>query len=57
MTPPCLSIVAIAMGVVWKKRMKRISAARSGSVPSSRARLSTSERDAPGVPSEPNASL
>ena len=37
--------------------MKRISAARCGSLPSSRARLSTSVREAPGVPSAPNASL
>ena len=33
---PCLSTVAIAIGVFWKKRMKRTSAARCGSVPSSR---------------------
>src|ERR1700719_646521 len=37
--------------------MKRISAARCGSVPSSRARLSTRVREAPGVPSAPKASL
>ena len=37
--------------------MKRISAARCGSVPSSRARLSTSVREAPGVPSAPISEL
>ena len=37
--------------------MKRTSAARCGSVPSSRARLSTSVREAPGVPSAPKATL
>ena len=56
-TPPSRSTVAIAIGVLWKKRMKRISAARCGSVPSSRARLRTSVREAPGVPSAPKASL
>ena len=55
--PPVWSTVAIAIGVWWKKRMKRTSAARCGSVPSSRARLSTSVREAPGVPSAPKASL
>ena len=32
---PVLSTVAIAIGVFWKKRMKRTSAARCGSLPSS----------------------
>ena len=54
---PVLSTVAIAIGVFWKKRMKRTSAARCGSVRSSRARLSTSVREAPGAPSAPNATL
>ena len=54
---PALSTVAIAIGVFWKKRMKRTSAARWGSVPSSRARLSTRVRDVPGAPSAPNATL
>ena len=44
---PVLSTVAIAIGVFWKKRMKRTSAARGGSLPSSLARLSTSVREAP----------
>ena len=44
---PVLSTVAIAIGVFWKKRMKRTSAARCGSLPSSLARLSTSVREAP----------
>ena len=48
---------AIAIGVDWKKRMKRTSAARCGSVASPRARLSTSVREAPGAPSAPNATL
>ena len=34
--------VAIAIGVFWKKRMKRTSAARCGSLPSSFARFRTS---------------
>ena len=55
--PPALSTVAIAIGVFWKKRMKRTSAARCGSEPSSRARLSTSVREAPAVPSAPKATL
>ena len=54
---PVLSTVAIAIGVFWKKRMKRTSAARAESLPSSLARLSTSVREAPGVPSAPNATL
>ena len=54
---PLLSTVAIAIGVLWKKRMKRTSAARCGSAPSSRARLSTSVREAPGAPSAANATL
>ena len=54
---PALSTVAIAIGVLWKKRMKRTSAARCGSLPSSRARLSTSVREAPGAPSAPKATL
>ena len=54
---PALSTVAIAIGVDWKKRMKRTSAARCGSAASPRARLSTSVREAPGVPSAPNATL
>ncbi len=54
---PCLSTVAIAIGVFWKKRMKRTSAARCGSLPPSRARLSTSVREAPGAPSAPKATL
>ena len=54
---PALSTVAIAIGVDWKKRMKRTSAARCGSAVSPRARLSTSVREAPGVPSAPNATL
>ena len=37
--------------------MKRTSAARCGSAPSSRARLSTSVREAPGAPSAPKATL
>ena len=37
--------------------MKRTSAARCGSMPSSRARLSTSVREGPGAPSAPNATL
>ena len=45
---PALSTVAIAIGVDWKKRMKRTSAARCGSAASPRARLSTSVREAPG---------
>jgi hypothetical protein len=45
----------MAIGVFWKNRMKRTSAARCGSVPSSCARLSTSVRDGPGAPSAPNA--
>ena len=56
-TPPCAVDGGDRHRGVWKNRMKRISAARSGSVPSSRARLSTSEREAPAVPSEPKASL
>ena len=56
-TAPARSTVAIAIGVWSKKRMKRTSAARSGSECSSRARLITSVRDAPGTPSAPNASL
>src|SRR5262249_37206664 len=45
---PCLSTVAIAIGVFWKKRMKRTSAARCGSIEPSRARLSTRVRGGPG---------
>ena len=56
-TVPPRSTVAIAIGVWSKKRMKRTSAARSGSECSSRARLITSVRDAPGAPSAPKASL
>ncbi len=37
--------------------MKRTSAARCGSVPSSRERLMTSVREGPGAPSAPNATL
>ncbi len=55
--PPALSTVAIAIGVFWKKRMKRTSAARWASSPASRARLSTNVRDAPGTPSAPKAIL
>jgi hypothetical protein len=54
---PLLSTVAIAIGVLWKKRVKRTSAVRCGSVPSSLARLRTSVRDAPGVASAANATL
>ena len=54
---PVLSTVAIAIGVFWKKRMKRTSAARAESLPSSRARFSTSVREGPGLPSAPNATL
>jgi hypothetical protein len=54
---PALSTVAIAIGVDWKKRMKRTSAVRCGSSVSPRARLSTSVREAPGTPSAPNATL
>ena len=54
---PGRSTVAIAIGVLWKKRMKRTSASRCGSEPWSRARLSTSVREAPGAPSAPNATL
>ncbi len=45
---PDLSTVAIAIGVFWKKRMKRTSAARCGSLPSSLARLSTKVREGAG---------
>src|SRR5207302_596433 len=41
---PSRSTVASAIGVLWKKLMKRTSAARCGCGPSSRARLSTSWR-------------
>ena len=54
---PERSTVAIAIGVLLKKRMKRTSAARCASCFSPRARLSTSVRDGPGVPSAPNATL
>ena len=54
---PALSTVAIAIGVDWKKRMKRTSAARCGSAASPRARLSTSVREAPARPSAPKATL
>src|SRR5262249_45542460 len=54
---PSRSTVAIAIGVFWKNRMKRTSAARCGSIPPSRERLSTSVREAPGVPSAPKATL
>src|SRR5262249_5735948 len=47
---PCLSTVAIAIGVFWKKPMKRTSAARCGSIEPSPARLRTSVRHAPGAP-------
>ena len=54
---PCLSTVAIAIGVLWKNRTKRTSAARSGSAPPSPARLRTSVREGPAVPSGPNTTL
>ena len=54
---PALSTAAIAIGVDWKKRMKRTSAERAGSAALPCARLRTSVRDAPGVPSAPNATL
>src|SRR5262249_16051748 len=54
---PVLWTAAMASGVLWKKRMKRTSAARCGSVPSSRARLSTRVREAPGAPSAAKATL
>src|SRR5262249_24916845 len=54
---PCLSTVAIAIGVFWKKRTNRTSAARCESIEPSRARLMTSVRDEPGVPSGPKATL
>ena len=45
---PSLSTVAIAIGVLWKKRMKRTSAARCGSVPSSRRAIEHQRARRPG---------
>jgi hypothetical protein len=53
---PVRSTVAIAIGVEWKKRAKRISASLLPSVPASPgARLSTSVREGPARPSLPKA--
>ena len=54
---PAPSMVAIATGALLKKRAKRTSASRNGSLAVSRARLNTSVREAPGVPSPANATL